>query len=329
MHVIRKFVITLLQSPVSVKQSGEKMKFGVNILNFGPGTSPETLLGWARFAEELGFHLVMISDHVVITPDVQAGFPAPFYDPFISLSWLAGQVERVKLGTTVVILPYRHPLMVARLATNIDHLSNGRFILGTGVGWARQEFEVLDRPFEERGAMADEYLEVIRHCWANDVVTYRGRYTKFSNVYTGPRPFNSVGIPIWVGGSSPAALRRAVRFGAAWHPYRFTLPWLRKDALPYLHRVAESEDRPVPAFCPRLSVQLTEQPLPEFDRPAGHGSIAQIHADLAEIATLGGDYVLLDTYSGRPGQTENPQKDWDMLAELADQVLDLQNEALR
>lgn len=305
------------------------MKFGVNILNFGPGTDPETLAGWARFAEEVGFHLVMISDHVAVTPDVQSGFPAPFYDPFVSISWLANIATKIELGTTVIILPYRHPLMTARMAANIDRLSSGRFILGVGVGWARQEFAALGIPFEKRGALADEYLEVIELCWANEVVTFQGRFTAFRDVHTGPQPVQAGGLPIWVGGSSEAALRRAVRFGHAWHPYRFTLDWLEQDALPVLRRMADTAGKPVPSFCPRVGLRVTERPLSGRDRPVGHGSLDQVHADLKAIASLGADYILLDTYSGRPGQTRYPQKDWALLALIAEQMLDLENGQIR
>lgn len=299
------------------------MRFGINILNFGPGTNPESLAGWAQFAEEVGYHLIMISDHVAVTPDVQKGFPVPFYDPFVSMSWLAHVAPTVELGTTVVILPYRHPLLVARLAANVDQLSGGRFILGVGVGWARQEFEALGVPFDKRGAIADEYLEVIKSCWANDVVTYEGQFTAFSDVHTGPRPVQAPGLPIWVGGSSKAALRRAVRFGDAWHPYRFTLEWLEDEALPALRRTAHAAGKPVPAFCPRLGLQITDKPLPESQRSVGHGSLDQIHADLQALASLGADYILLDTYTGMPGQTRHPEKDWARLALIAEQILDL------
>lgn len=305
------------------------MKFGVNILNFGSGTSPETLAGWAQFAEDAGFHLIMISDHVALTPDVQSGFPAPFYDPFISVGWLANIVKKIELGTTVVILPYRHPLLTARLAANIDQLSSGRFILGVGVGWARQEFAALGIPFEKRGALADEYLEIINLCWANEVVTYEGKYTTFKDVHTGPPPVEAGGLPIWVGGSSVAALQRAVRFGHAWHPYRFTLDWLAQEALPALRRMADAAGKPAPSFCPRLGLRITDRPLPGNDRSVGHGSLDQIHADLKAIASLGADYILLDTYTGTPEQTRHPEKDWAMLRLLAEQILDLANGRIR
>lgn len=106
------------------------MQLGVNVPNFGPGTAPGVLSEWARIVEGLGFDLLMVSDHVVNTPDVAGRYPAPFYEPFTTLSWLAGITTRVRLGTTVLVLPYRHPLLVARMATNLNQLSGGRLVLG-------------------------------------------------------------------------------------------------------------------------------------------------------------------------------------------------------
>ena len=150
------------------------MKIGVNLLNFGPGVSPEALAGWTQLAETLGYHFVMISDHVAMTPDVVARYPAPYYDPFVTLAWLARATTRVELGTTVVILPYRHPLHTARLTANLDRLSGGRFIFGVGVGWAKQEFEALGVPFERRGAMSSDYLAAIKTAWTSDPASYSG-----------------------------------------------------------------------------------------------------------------------------------------------------------
>src|SRR5262249_26385574 len=151
-------------------------------------------------------HLMMIPDHVAVTPDVAHYYPAPFYDPFVTLSWLAARTERIALGTTVAILPYRHPLLLARMAANLDQLSGGRFILGVGVGWAEQEFAALGVPLTERGPMSDDYLRAIIAAWADDVVSHRGPFVAFDEVQTGPRPAGS--IPIWVGGNGAAARRR-------------------------------------------------------------------------------------------------------------------------
>jgi probable F420-dependent oxidoreductase len=302
------------------------MKVGVNLLNFGPAASPESLLRWTRTAEALGYHFVMISDHVAPTPDVIARYPVPLYDPFASLGWLAGQTRALELGTTVVILPYRHPLYLARLAANLDHLCGGRFILGVGVGWARQEFEALGVPFNRRGAISDETLEIVRRCWTENVVTHEGRFFTFRDVHTAPRPLRRP--PIWVGGGSDAALRRAVRHGDAWHPIRIKLGPLR-DAVGRLRKIADEASRPVPALCPRMRLCLTPSPMPEDDRMAGHGTLDQVRRDLDALAALGASYVLLDTYMDDPEATRDHEAAWAMLATLASRALDLTRQTVR
>ncbi|MEK7445714.1 MAG: LLM class flavin-dependent oxidoreductase [candidate division NC10 bacterium] len=116
------------------------MKVGVNLINFGPGATPERLRRWVEVAEGLGYHLLMTSDHVAITADVQSRYPAPFYEPFTTLGWLAGVTRRIEIGATVIIVPYRHPLDTARALACVDQLSGGRLIVGVGVGWAKQEY---------------------------------------------------------------------------------------------------------------------------------------------------------------------------------------------
>jgi probable F420-dependent oxidoreductase len=305
------------------------LKFGVNILNFGPGASPESLQRWAKFAEDTGYHLAMISDHVAVTRDVQEMFPGPFYDPFVSLSWLSALTRKIEIGTTVTILPYRHPLLTARMAANLDQFCDGRFILGIGAGWAKQEFEALGVPFNRRGAITSEYLEAIKLCWTNEVASYEGKFVSFKNIQTGPRPARKPNPPIWVGGTSNGALRRAVRYGDAWHPYGIRINWLREEGLPRLHKIAEYEGKPAPVLCPRITLQLTDSPLAEHMRKAGQGTVDQIHADLKALESLGAEYVLLDTYAGKPEQTLNPEKDWGMLSLLAERVLDLERQSLR
>jgi probable F420-dependent oxidoreductase len=305
------------------------MRVGVNLLNFGPGVSPASLAGWTQLAETLGYHFVMISDHVAMTPDVVGRYPAPFYDPFVTLAWLARATTRVELGTTVVILPYRHPLHTARLAANIDQLSGGRFIFGVGVGWARQEFEALGLPFERRGAMSNDYLAAIRTAWTSDPASHQGPFVSFRDVRTGPRPLRAPHPPIWVGGASDAALRRAVRLGDAWHPIRVRLGWLRDTGLPRLRAIAGQEGRPLPALCPRIRLRITEGPLAEEQRLAGEGSLEQVRADLQALAGLGASYVLLDTYTDDAEATRRHEPAWRMLAVLAERVLDLERQTLR
>ncbi len=269
------------------------MRLGVNVPNFGPGTDPDVLRRWALTVEGLGFDLLMMSDHIAVTPDVAQQYPAPFYEPFTTLSWLAGLTSRVRLGTTVLIVPYRHPLLIARMAANLNDLSGGRLVLGVGVGWARQEFDALGVPFGERGRLTDEYLTAIRAAW-QDGGDYR----------SGP-------IPLWIGGNSDAALRRAVRLGDAWHPLRFTPGWIAEAA----GRLTASGG---PALVPRIALRLTAAPVTGGTRLAGHGTIDQIAGDLDQLRALGAQTVVLDPFNGDHRETAHPETAWRALATVAE-----------
>ncbi|MFG2054359.1 LLM class flavin-dependent oxidoreductase [Micromonospora sp. NPDC048930] len=274
------------------------MRIGVNVPNFAPGTDPEVLRRWAQMVEALGFDLLMVSDHIAVTPDVAAQYPAPFYEPFTTLSWLAGVTRRVRLGTTVLIVPYRHPLLTARMAANLNRLSGDRLVLGVGVGWARQEFEALGVPFRRRGTLTDAYLHAVRDAWRNT------------------DDYDSPAIPIWVGGNSDAGIKRAVLLGDAWHPLRVTPGWLA-EAAGRLTATADELGRPVPALTPRIALRETREPVTGPDRLAGVGTIDQIHADLDQIRLLGADTVLLDPYHGDPTEIRQPERAWRTLAAVA------------
>jgi len=271
------------------------VRLGVNVPNFGPGTEPGVLRCWAQTVEGLGFDLLMISDHVAVTPDVAEQYPAPFYEPFTTLAWLAGITGRVRLGTTVLIVPYRHPLLIARMAANLNDLSGGRLVLGVGAGWAAQEFGALGVPFRQRGKLTDDYLRAVRAAWADDA-DYRGGQ-----------------IPIWVGGNSDAGVRRAVNLGEAWHPLRFTMPWLR-EAVDRMTALAGEQRRPVPGLVPRIALRLAEAPVTGPGRLAGEGTIDQVLDDLAQLRQLGADTVVLDPFGGDPDETRHPEAAWQALA---------------
>jgi alkanesulfonate monooxygenase SsuD/methylene tetrahydromethanopterin reductase-like flavin-dependent oxidoreductase (luciferase family) len=281
------------------------VRLGVNVPNFGPGTNPDVLRRWALTVEGLGFDLLMVSDHIAVTPDVAEQYPAPFYEPFTTLSWLAGLTRGIRLGTTVLIVPYRHPLLIARMAANLNDLSGGRLVLGVGVGWAREEFGALGVPFRDRGRLTDEYLLAIRAAW-QDETDYRGGH-----------------IPLWIGGNSDAALRRAVRLGDAWHPLRFTPGWMA-EAAGRLAACAADQGRPAPALMPRIALRLTDAPVTASisggDRLAGHGSIDQIMADLGQLRSLGADTVVLDPFNGDHRETTQPERAWRTLATVAERA---------
>ena len=281
------------------------MRLGVNVPNFGPGTNPDVLRRWALTVEGLGFDLLMVSDHIAVTPDVAEQYLAPFYEPFTTLSWLAGLTRGIRLGTTVLIVPYRHPLLIARMAANLNDLSGGRLVLGVGVGWAREEFGALGVPFGDRGRLTDEHLLAIRAAW-QDETDYRSGH-----------------IPLWIGGNSDAALRRAVRLGDAWHPLRFTPGWMA-EAAGRLTACAADQGRPAPALMPRIALRLTEAPVTASvsggDRLAGHGTIDQIMADLGQLRSLGADTVVLDPFNGDHRETTQPERAWRTLATVAERA---------
>jgi probable F420-dependent oxidoreductase len=185
----------------------------------------------ARKAEALGYDSVWAADRIIIPWEIKTTYPyssdrrfivppdRPFLEPLTCLAFLAGCTEKVMLGMSVLVLPYRHPLYWAKVATTIDQLSRGRFVLGVGVGWMVEEFKALDIPFHERGAVSDEQLAVIQQLWGTNRSRFQGRYYRFEEIAFYPKPFQNPRIPIWVGGEGVRAQRRAASFGDAWFPY--------------------------------------------------------------------------------------------------------------
>ena len=307
------------------------MKFGVKLIHSGPGASPENIRRWAQFAEALGLHLLMTADHVALTPEVQERYPAPYYEAFTNLAWLAGQTQKIKLGTSVIVVPYRDPIHLAHLTGNLDQLSGGRLVLGVGVGWSETEFEAFRLPFRKRGAMTDDYLAALMTLWSGGVASHEGEFVSFKEVEVAPRPAQDPHPPIWVGGSSTPALRRAVRFGQAWHPIHFQMEWLKSEALPRLQEIAEQEGKPVPALSPRVYCRFTDSPLPEDDRMVGEGTPDQVHRDLETLETLGAEYVVFDTRRNSPTALDprHNEEGWQALTTLAHKVIDLEGETVR
>ncbi|MFI5844579.1 TIGR03619 family F420-dependent LLM class oxidoreductase [Catenuloplanes sp. NPDC051500] len=301
------------------------MRFGINVPNFGPSADPARLHDWCVRLEETGFHSIMMSDHVAVTPDVARLFPAPFYDPLTTLAWLAGITRTAQLGTTALILPYRHPLQTARVTATLDQLSGGRLILGVAAGWAPQEFAALGLDYARRGELMDEHLEALTRLWTQELTSYRGRFVNFENVRTAPRPVRRR-PPLWIGGHSQAAMRRAVQHGTAWHPTSLTMP----DLVAGVSRLAALADRlgrPTPETAPRIKLRLTDAPLGDHQRLAGEGTPDQIHSDLVRLRELGIGHVVLDT--AYPGVPFDEPRHWKAVRTLTEQLADLPRQALR
>lgn len=186
------------------------MKLGIHLPQYGRASSPEAIRAVAQRAEALGFTDVWVSDHVV-QPAAQR-YPSPhLYEPLLTLAWAAAATEGIGLGTSVLVVPQYHPLQLANSLASLDRLSGGRLRLAVGVGWSAAEFEALGQDFSTRGRRLDEALEIFREVWTNDPASYDGEHYRFSEMRLLPKPAHP--IPIWVGGTAPAALGRAVEYG--------------------------------------------------------------------------------------------------------------------
>ncbi len=191
------------------------MKFGVAIRNMGPQSTAATIRECAVAAERLGYDAVFVSDHLCIPPDQTEGSGGRYLDVLATLAFLAGVTQRIRLGISVLVLPYRPPVLTAKLIATIQELSAQRMIIGVGSGWMKPEFEALGVDFKQRGAITTETLRVIRHLFAHEAEPYQGKLVSFPAFVFKPRPQRP---PIWIGGNGANAVARVIEFGDGWHP---------------------------------------------------------------------------------------------------------------
>lgn len=207
------------------------MKYSFTLPGRGPMGTPENLGIIARHGEALGYDTLLYGDHIVVPKEISSTYPyteggefpgsgaGSAMEQLTVLSFLAGQTKTIKLGTSVIIVPHRNPLVAAKALATLDVLSGGRLVVGVGVGWMREEFEALDLPpFEERGAVTDEYIHAFKELWTSDNPTFHGKYCRFDGITFLPKPVQKPHPPIWVGGESRPAMRRAARLADAWYP---------------------------------------------------------------------------------------------------------------
>jgi probable F420-dependent oxidoreductase len=190
--------------------------FGVILRNYGEGSSPDVIRREVELAEELGFHSVWTTEHIVVAPDAVDPY-GRVYDPLVTLAWIAGWTERIGLGTSILILPLHNPFHVAKQTATLQELSGGRVAIGLGMGWYRTEYEFMGVPFEGRGRRGDEAIRVMRALWRGER-DFEGRYWSFHDATAEPLPAKEP--ELWIGGSSDRAVRRALELGDVWHPSR-------------------------------------------------------------------------------------------------------------
>lgn len=269
------------------------MKFGVTLPTTSDLGDPGAFGALAQAAEGLGFDSVWVPDHIIIPAHPPAGYPygkfhlESILESTTMLGTLVGATERISVGTNVLVLPLRDPLVLARQAATLDYVSGGRLILGIGVGWMREEFEALGVDFDTRGVMTDEYIDVLRACWAADPVRFDGAFVEFDDLRFLPLPTTPGGPPIYVGGHSPPALRRVGRQGDGWNAWRLTFDEI-SEAWEQIAAVAAETGRDASTIHVHLSeaVRLDAHRLPASRRHF-HGDAEQIAGDIAYAEMLG------------------------------------------
>ncbi|MGH7843954.1 MAG: LLM class F420-dependent oxidoreductase [Candidatus Binatia bacterium] len=297
------------------------MDFGLHLPASGLEAQPEHIIRFAQRAEELGLFCITVADHIVIPRNIASSYPytrdgrytgaGHHLEQATVMAFLAGATRRIRLVASVMIAPYRHPVVIAKILSTLDFLSHGRVILGLGVGWMKEEFELVGAPrFEERGRVTNEYIKAFKELWTQENPNFQGSYCSFSEVIFLPKPVQKPHIPIWIGGHSDQALRRAAEFGDGWHPIGGvpSIPLepeeLRKR-LDTLARYAQSAGRSAQdiriAFKASLYDRGTE-PRPG-QRRRFNGNAEQVAADAAEYQTAGVDCLILDVRTGDPTQT--------------------------
>ena len=195
------------------------MIFGVNLPNYSSLGNREAMIAIAERAEALGYASLWTSDHILVPKNL----PEPFgnlLESFTTLSYLAARTEHIRLGTGILVLPQRNPLLVAKQAATVQHLSGGRLTLGVGVGWMQQEYGFLRADFRSRGRLADEYIPALRELFESDAPDFHGEHVSYTDALFSPRP--NVPIPIVVGGNSRGALIRAAKLGDGWYGLRLS-----------------------------------------------------------------------------------------------------------
>jgi probable F420-dependent oxidoreductase len=302
------------------------MKLGICLPHYGRPIEPSRLAQLAARAEEVGLDSVWVTDHVVVPRDVPLIYRDDMLDPLAVLPWLAGVTERIALGTSVIVLPYRSPLPVAKLLASVDVLSGGRLIVGVAVGWLEGEFAALGVPFRERGRRTDEAIELFRAAWTQEYPEIKtANHNLSGGVKVSPMPLQKPRPPILVGGASDAALRRAARLGDGWHASGMAPAAFRASALAVGNHWKDAGREGTPELTLRIPLLLDGIHRPAVDpallgtRHVVRGPIAAVAKELRQYQTAGCSHVALElSYSTYPAILDTI----DILAEEIRPLLD-------
>ena len=267
------------------------MQFGFALPHIGAEASKDAIVQVAQRAEALGFDSVWVLDRLLWPVNPTAKYPGTpdgrlpkemqtVYDPLTVLTFVAACTQKVKLGTSVLVAPYRNPVIMAKMGATLDQLSGGRFIFGVGVGWNADEFTAVGEPVHERGRMTDEYLQVVKALWTADEPSFAGKYFHIPAGVFQPKPRQKPHPPIWIGGSVRATLRRVVKHGTGWHPTNRFTPAALAVELEHLRQEAERAGRNPTEI--ELSLRWNA-----FPRLTHKAEVAKVVETLGEYSRLG------------------------------------------
>ena len=289
------------------------MRYGFYLPTRGATATPDALETLLARGEALGFHSVMIADHIVFPTKIGSKYPytvggvfpggGDAFDQLTLATFAAARTRTLRLVTSVMILPYRNPVLTAKMLATIDVLSRGRLTVGVGVGWLREEFEALGAPdFDRRGAVSDEYLRIFKTLWTTSPASFKGEFYRFESLHFQPQPVQKPHPPIWIGGHSRAALRRAAKLGDGWHPVGANpavplAPAEFRGLLDELYRLTEAEGRDPGALtisykAPVYDVAATRVTGP--DRRPFAGAPDQVREDIETYARMGVSELVFD-----------------------------------
>ena len=291
------------------------MQYGFTLPGRGPLANPDNLATIAQRGEALGFDSISLGDHILVPRSISSEYPytqtgefpgsttGQSMEQITALAFMAGCTEKIRLATSVLIVPHRNPIIAAKSLATLDYLSGGRLIIGVGVGWMREEFEAVGcEPFDERGAVTDEYILAFKELWTSDNPTFEGKYVSFSDINFLPKPVQKPHPPLWVGGESRPAIRRAATLCDGWYPignnpsFPVGTPDALQQGMDRLRRTAERAGRnpeEIQIIYRSHDYRITGADT-SSERTRFTGSSEQIAGDIRQYQDMGVSYLVLD-----------------------------------
>lgn len=290
------------------------MKIGFALPNIGPIGTPEALTKIAQRAEALGYHSLWTVERLLYPVTPQSPYPATpdgslpeeykhSLDPLDALTFVASQTKKIGLGTSVLDIPYYNPVMLARRLSTIDFLSNGRLRVGFGLGWSKDEMDATGADMKQRGAVADEFIQVLKTIWSTDPVEFRGKFYQIPKSYIYPKPVQKPHPPIYLAAFAPAALKRLATVADGWNPVLIPVAGMAQmfEGVKQMAKEAGRDPSSL-VLIVRAIMQITDKPLGE-DRGIFSGTLDQIREDVSSCSNIGAHEVFFDPAFGPKGQS--------------------------